>query len=80
METIKAEISVKFNSSQIAENFFISLQPESLSGLSDRSNISMERETDSIRFRIDAKDITAFRATLNSYLIWMRVLLSIVSL
>jgi len=80
METIKAEISVKFDNSQIAENFFISLQPESLSGLSDRSNISMEQETDSIRFRIDAKDITAFRATLNSYLIWMRVLLSIVSL
>lgn len=80
METIKAEISIKFDNSTIAENFFISLQPESLSGLSDRSTISMEQINDSIRFLIDAKDITAFRATLNSYLVWLRVLLSITSL
>jgi tRNA threonylcarbamoyladenosine modification (KEOPS) complex Pcc1 subunit len=80
MENIKAEISIKFENAKIAENFFISLQPESLGGLSDRSNVFMEQVNDSIRFLIDAKDVTAFRATLNSYLVWMRVLLSIASL
>jgi len=80
METIKAEISIKFDDSELAEKFFISLQPESLSGPSDRSSVLLKQQNDSIRLLIDAKDITAFRATLNSYLVWMRVLLSIASL
>ncbi len=77
MENIKAEVSIKFSNSRTAEIFFNTLQPESLNGLTDRSSVLMEQMNDSIRFVIDAKDITAFRATLNSYLIWMRMLLSI---
>jgi tRNA threonylcarbamoyladenosine modification (KEOPS) complex Pcc1 subunit len=80
MQNIKAEVSFKFDNSRTAEIFFKSLQPESLNGLTDRSSILMERMNDAIRFVIEAKDITAFSATLNSYLIWMRMLLSITSL
>lgn len=80
MQSIKAEVSFRFDNSREAEIFFNSLQPESLNGLTDRSSILMERMNDAIRFVIEAKDITAFRATLNSYLIWMRMLLSITSL
>ena len=74
MEHIRADITIKCESSQTAENFFNSLQPETKTGLTDRSTISMERDNDTLKFVIDAKDITAFRATLNSYLIWTRVL------
>jgi tRNA threonylcarbamoyladenosine modification (KEOPS) complex Pcc1 subunit len=74
MEQIRADITIKCASSQIAENFFKSLQPETKTGLTDRSTISMERDDDTLKFVINAKDITAFRATLNSYLIWTRVL------
>ncbi len=74
MEQIRANITIKCASSQIAEHFFNSLQPETKTGLTDRSTISMEREHDTLKFVIHAKDITAFRATLNSYLIWTRVL------
>lgn len=80
MERIKASISVKFSDSKTAKDFFISLEPETLKSFSDRSRISMKQEDDSIQFQIDAKDITAFRATLNSYLIWMRVLSTITPL
>jgi tRNA threonylcarbamoyladenosine modification (KEOPS) complex Pcc1 subunit len=80
MEDIKAQITVKFATSKNAESVFVSLQPETPTGFTDRSKISMKKREDSIQFDIDAKDITAFRATVNSYLIWMRALLSISSL
>ena len=80
METIKADISIKFTDSKTAENFMVSLQPETINALTDRSNISIEKENEIIHLYIDAKDITAFRATLNSYLVWTRVLFSIASL
>ncbi|HUY01070.1 MAG TPA: KEOPS complex subunit Pcc1 [Candidatus Deferrimicrobium sp.] len=80
MEDIKAQITVKFTNHKNAESFFVSLKPETLSGFTDRSKISIVKVQDMIQFDIEAKDITAFRATLNSYLIWMRVLLSITSL
>ena len=74
MEYIRADITIKCASSQTAENFFNALQPETKTGLTDRSSISRERDNDTLKFVINAKDITAFRATLNSYLIWTRVL------
>ena len=77
METINAEISVKFADSKTAEIFFNALYPETLKTFTDRSKISIRKEEDSLEFKIDAKDVTAFRATINSYLIWMRVLHSI---
>ncbi|MFX1296185.1 MAG: KEOPS complex subunit Pcc1 [Promethearchaeota archaeon] len=80
MENMKADISIKFIDSKTAENFFVSLQPETLNALTDRSSVSIKRENDIIHLYINAKDITAFRATLNSYLIWTRVLFSISSL
>ena len=80
MQNIKAEVTIKFDNSSTAEIFLHSLQPESLNDLTDRSSVLMEQVNDSIRFMITAKDITAFRATLNSYLIWTRMLLSITSL
>ncbi len=80
METIKGEISINLPSSENAKSIFIALQPETTNALTDRSTISINREKNTIHFNIQAKDITAFRATLNSYLIWTRVLLSISSL
>jgi tRNA threonylcarbamoyladenosine modification (KEOPS) complex Pcc1 subunit len=80
MEDIKAQITVKFATSKNAKSVFVSLQPETLTGFTDRSKVMMKQIEDSIEFNIDAKDITAFRATVNSYLIWMRALLSISSL
>ena len=80
MQNIKAEVAIKFDNSSTAEIVFHSLQPESLNDLTDRSSVLMEQVNDSIRFVIAAKDITAFRATLNSYLIWTRMLLTITSL
>lgn len=80
MESITGDILVKFSDSKTAEIFFTSLQPETLKSFTDRSSISIERDDDTIRFLIDAKDVTAFRATVNSYLIWMRALFSVSTL
>ncbi|NVM55023.1 MAG: hypothetical protein HWN66_15060 [Candidatus Helarchaeota archaeon] len=80
MENIRADISVKFTDPKTAESFFVALQPETLKTFTDRSTISIKKENDIIQFNIDAKDVTAFRATVNSYLIWMRILASISTL
>ena len=80
MENIKADISVNFSNSKDAQSVFSALQPETRISFTDRSKIRIEKQNNTIRFEIDAKDITAFRATINSYLLWMRMLTSVPSL
>ncbi len=80
MERITGEIQIKFTDSKTAELFFVSLKPETIENFTDRSNVSIEQREASIYLKIDAKDITAFRASLNSYLIWTRALFSVSSL
>ncbi|MHA1130234.1 MAG: KEOPS complex subunit Pcc1 [Candidatus Helarchaeota archaeon] len=77
MENIRADITINCNNEIIAKNFFDSLYPETKAGLTDRSAISITRKNTILKFFITAKDITAFRATLNSYLIWTRTLFAI---
>ncbi len=80
MKKIKATISFAFTDSKTAEEFLISLQPETLKTPTDRSNVSIMQEKNIIQLKINANDVTAFRATLNSYLIWIRVLNSLSTL
>ena len=80
MESIKGEISIKFTDSKIAKFYFSSLQPETQKNLSDRSKVTLRQEDTTLRLFIDAKDITAFRATLNSFLLWAKVLDSVEAL
>ena len=47
METINAEISVKFADSKTAEIFFNALYPETLKTFTDRSKISIRQEDNS---------------------------------
>ncbi len=77
VESINATIAIKFSDSDTAETFFAALEPETLNTLTDRSSISIKKEKDTIQLEVNAKDIIAFRSTLNSYLIWMKVLFAI---
>ncbi|MHA1264213.1 MAG: KEOPS complex subunit Pcc1 [Candidatus Helarchaeota archaeon] len=77
MEDIKAQISINFSTLKIIEHIFNALQPETRTKFSDRSTIQISKAHNSIQLNIEAKDITAFRATINSYLIWLRTLLSV---
>ena len=77
MKKIRAQISIEFGNTEEAECIFNALQPETLSKFSDRSSALLQKNGQSLQLKIDASDITAFRATINSYLIWLRALRSI---
>lgn len=77
MEKIQAEIAIDFMDDKSATHIFNSIQPETVKSFSDRSAVSIQQEGTRICLKINAKDLTAFRATVNSYLIWTRMLLSI---
>ncbi len=63
--TIKSTIEFNFKNSRLCEISYNSFLPELDVKKSKRSNISMEKKDRSLIFKIESKDITAFRATIN---------------
>ncbi len=54
------------------------LQPEIESHFSDRTKVSMEKISDSLKMTFEASDIVALRAAVNSYLRWIQGILNLV--
>ncbi len=54
-----------------------SLKPELESGISDRSNVTIEASEKGVLIRVAADDVTALRAAVNSYLYWIQGIMDI---
>ncbi|MFX1450173.1 MAG: KEOPS complex subunit Pcc1 [Promethearchaeota archaeon] len=80
LKNISSEIIIEFLDEKIAEVYLNSLNPESEESFSHRSNIKLFLKKNKLKILIDAKDITAFRATLNSYLNWIKIINDIVEM
>jgi len=63
--TIKSTVEFNFKNSRLCEISYNSFLPELEVKKSKRSKISMEKKDSSLIFKIESKDITAFRATIN---------------
>ncbi len=63
--TIKSTVEFNFKNSRICEISYNSFLPELEVKKSKRSKISIEKKDGSLIFKIESKDITAFRATIN---------------
>ena len=70
-------IRLKFPSEREAQIFWESLKPETESPATPRSHVRMELMGSLLTFSFEAKDLTALRASLNSYLSWLHLLKSI---
>ncbi len=57
--------------SELAEILLKALKPETLSVPSDRARVTLTRKHDALIITIEADDLTALRAAMNSYLAWI---------
>ncbi|MFX1496795.1 MAG: KEOPS complex subunit Pcc1 [Promethearchaeota archaeon] len=62
---INTIIEFSFKDSDLCEISYNSFLPELNERRSKRSKLSMEKKETTIMFKIESKDITAFRATIN---------------
>ena len=76
---MKAEATVKFEfkSEQVLKTVFNALKPETLSAPTRRSKTYIEINGKTLTLKFEAKDTTALRAALNSYLRWIRLIVEI---
>jgi KEOPS complex subunit Pcc1 len=66
-----AVINLELPSAKLLKILLKALLPETKKPTTSRSKVSVEGEGKKLTIRIEAKDTSALRATLNSYLRWV---------
>ena len=76
---MKAEAAVKieFESKRVLETVYNALKPETVSAPTKRSKAHVEVDGKTLTLRFEARDTTALRAALNSYLRWIRLIVEV---
>jgi len=76
---MKAEAAVKFEfeSERVLETVYSALKPETVSAPTKRSKAYIEVDGKTLTLRFEARDTTALRAALNSYLRWMKLIVEV---
>ncbi|NVM03203.1 MAG: hypothetical protein HWN67_12755 [Candidatus Helarchaeota archaeon] len=80
VKNICCEIIIDFFNEIIAQIYFNSLNPESDESFSHRSSTKLILMGNKLKISIDARDVTALRATVNSYLNWIKIIEGIVEI
>jgi len=70
MNTLTVELAMP---SEIAETFRNAIDPETSSNALHRSHIEIQHNDNLLIISIKAKDLTALRAALNTYLGWIKM-------
>lgn len=68
-----ATVRLSFRRKDHLAAVFEALEPETRTTLSNRSKVSVERHGKTLTLVFEAKDTSALRAALNSYLHWIRL-------
>jgi tRNA threonylcarbamoyladenosine modification (KEOPS) complex Pcc1 subunit len=66
-----ATIEIELESVDIAKNLFLALKPETKSVPSERAKTQLSLQGNLLVIDIEAEDLTALRAALNSFLAWL---------
>ena len=76
---MKAEAAVKFEfeSERVLETVYNALKPETVSAPTKRSKAHIKVDGKTLTLRFEARDTTALRAALNSYLRWIRLIVEV---
>ncbi len=67
----KAELNIEFSSSQAASVVLSALEPETKEVASERATTTAVQKENGIHLIIEAQDLTALRASMNSFLAWI---------
>ncbi len=68
-----ATVRLKFRRKEQVSAIFEALEPETRTTVSSRSKVSVKKEDRMLVLTFEAKDTSALRAALNSYLHWIRL-------
>jgi tRNA threonylcarbamoyladenosine modification (KEOPS) complex Pcc1 subunit len=68
-----ATVRLKFQRKEQLKAIFDALEPETRTSLSSRSKVSVKKEVGALVLVFEARDTSALRAALNSYLHWIRL-------
>lgn len=66
-----ATLRIELESPELAKTILEALQPETTSSPTDRATASLRVEDCVLVIEINASDLTALRAAMNSYLAWV---------
>ena len=67
----KATLSLEMATEEMAQTILNALSPEIDSAPSDRAKVSLSISETTLNISIQAQDLTALRAAMNSYLAWV---------
>jgi tRNA threonylcarbamoyladenosine modification (KEOPS) complex Pcc1 subunit len=67
----KSVIEIPLDSPETAEIIFTAISPETKSGPSDRASTKVSLRDSVLVVEVEAADITALRAAMNSYIAWV---------
>lgn len=66
-----AKVEIELESIEMVDILFAALEPETVSVPSDRARAILSKEGTQLIVTIEAGDLTALRASMNSYLAWI---------
>ena len=80
IKEINSEIIIEFINKNLAQIFFNSLISEVEESSRCRSQTELSLVNNKLKILIYAKDVTAFRANINSYLNWIKIIDDIIQI
>jgi KEOPS complex subunit Pcc1 len=80
LESVETELEIEFDNPREAEIVFGSIKQEINGFPSDRTSVSIDIHDNNLKIIINAKDTASFRASLNSYLRWIKLSKEVINL
>ena len=80
LQSIKAEFNIEFDTQEKAIIVLKSIQPEINGSPSDRTSMDINISGKTLKIMMNAQDAPSFRASLNSYLRWIKLSNEIINL
>jgi len=80
LEGVETELEIDFENPRDAKIVLGSIKPEISGSPSDRTSVSVDIRDSTLKIVINAKDTASFRASLNSYLRWIKLSKEVINL
>lgn len=80
LEGIETELEIDFENPRDAKIVLGSIKPETSGSPSDRTSVSVDIRDSTLKIVIKAQDTASFRASLNSYLRWIKLSEEVINL
>ena len=75
-----ATVRLKFPKKKQLSSIFAALDPETRASITSRSKVKMTTKGEMLTLTFEARDTSALRAALNSYLHWIRLIRDILEI